>query len=125
MSTHKTRNARPSALDLQRCLKRAQLHEKLRYRAKHLTSSVELDHQVYREFRSRFPSASVKVLRVDELKSSTRWASFIDHFQSYIPDMELMTVLRRDVDGNLSADNVVLVCRGVWLAIEIARKMSL
>jgi polysaccharide biosynthesis protein len=118
MSAAATRSPTAQALEL--CLQRARTHENVRHLLKHLTGSQELDDEVYRQFRARFPKANVR--RISGIRNDRAWQSFFDLFRDRVADIQLVTLLTTDINGGLSKRNVHLVCRGVWLAVEVARK---
>ena len=75
---------------------------------------------MYQFFRRFLPTSNVQCIS-DGLEHPTMWYLFFDRFRQRIPDFELSTLVKVDVNKALTTDNCQLVCKGVWLAIEVAR----
>ena len=109
---------------MQDVMRRAHIHERVRWSSSHLSTSVELDGEIYRAFRDAFPQASVDVLKDSQLRGQPGWR-FLESFRGRIADVDRLTILKRDVRRPLEQSNIDLVGRGVWLAVEVARRIEL
>ena len=109
---------------MQDVMRRAHIHERVRWTASHLSTSVELDRELYRAFRAAFPRATVDVLKDEQLRGHPGWR-FLEAFRGRIADFDRPTILKRDVRRPLEQSNVDFVLRGLWLAVEVARRIEL
>ena len=116
-------NTPPTERMMQDVMRRAHIHERVRWSSSHLSTSVELDRQIYRAFRDAFPQASVDVLKDSQLRGKPGWR-FLESFRGRIADVDRLTILKRDVRRPLEQSNIDLVGRGVWLAVEVARRIE-
>ena len=117
-------NTPPTERQMQDVMRRAHIHERVRWSSSHLSTSVELDGEIYRAFRDAFPQASVDVLKDSQLRGQPGWR-FLEAFRGRIADVDRLTILKRDVRRPLEQSNIDLVGRGVWLAVEVARRIEL
>ena len=113
----------PTRDEMERVLKHANAFERVRGIIKHLSSSPALDDELYREFRSRFPTVNLQNLTRSQsvLHDTAAWSSLFAHFDGRVAEPSLLTVQKLKVTLGLDRDNLVLVCRLVWMAIEVCR----
>lgn len=83
-----------------------------------------IDSDIYQHFRSIFPSLNISVLSDDFVTRDHKlWLEFINSYKhnSNINDYQFGTILRKNCSLAADSDNTMLVCRIIFLAIEIAR----
>ena len=114
----------PSRREMHAVIRHAEAFERVRGVTAQVSSNRALDDELYREFRSRFPSVNVHNLRGAEpaLRNVEKWKSFHAHFEERIAGPNQATMSTLDASRGLrDLDNVVFVGRLVWLAIEVCR----
>ena len=85
-----------------------------------------MDGAIYTHFRTVFPSLNVSLLSDATLKSASaklQWRQFCTSYDNHpsLKDFNFGTLLRLDARRDYSEDNVTIVPKIQWLAIEIAR----
>ncbi|KAK9509546.1 hypothetical protein O3M35_006842 [Rhynocoris fuscipes] len=82
------------------------------------------DDKIYSLFRQEFPDLDVRLLNEDEMKSvdgKKKWREFCETFKEEIEDYNFGTLVRKDVTGDYTEENSILITRIQFFAIEIAR----
>ena len=86
---------------------------------------TKLDDTIHQEFQKSFPNFNLSLLNEDSFKSEERkaaWDSFINHFiEGKVVGYDTGCLLRKNCSRKYDKDNVILVQRYQYLAIEIAR----
>lgn len=83
-----------------------------------------IDDEIYKAFRTMFPSLDVKLLVEDDLKtekSKSMWRQYCMHFEHRVEDYNYGTLLRLDASKPYSPENTTLAPRVQFYAVEIAR----
>ncbi|KAJ8985712.1 hypothetical protein NQ317_014362 [Molorchus minor] len=83
-----------------------------------------IDDTIYKVFREEFPNLDVRHIKESELKSSAgkaKWRPYCERFKNLVEDYSFGTLLRADASDDYKEDNVILITRIQFYAIEIAR----
>lgn len=85
-----------------------------------------MDDQIYKSFRTKFPTFNVALIDEETLKSKDSkeaWRTFCNEYEknSSIVDFNMATLLRLDSSKDYSPENTTIVPRIQFHAIEIAR----
>jgi len=101
----------------------ARVFERVRSVIKQISSSRSLDDELYTAFRSRFPSVDVRDLAGAQsvMRNKAAWDSLHAQFEGRIDEPTAATIHKLDIARGLTVENIVLVGRLVWMAIEVCR----
>ncbi|XP_050677969.1 protein PBDC1 [Leptidea sinapis] len=82
------------------------------------------DDLIYTHFRQDFPDLNVASIIENEIKNKVnkaKWRAYCEKFKNTVEDYNFGTLLRADTKGDYSEQNIILVPRVQFYAIEIAR----
>jgi len=85
---------------------------------------TKIDDDIYKDFRTQFPSLSVATINEDELKSTEAkacWRTFCENYKETVEDYNYATLIRLDSSKDYSEANSIIVPRVQFLALELAR----
>jgi len=88
-----------------------------------LLKLTKFDDEIMEVFRKIMPDLDVTSLEQSIFTADTenKWQQFYDHFEGKVDNMKKSSFLRTDCREMLCTENIIMVTRGQWLAIEITR----
>lgn len=82
---------------------------------------TQQDPEIYEQFRKLFPTFNVERINEKNLKNHESWKQLSSYFEGKVKDVERSCLLRKDATREFGNQNMTLVTRIQFLAIEIAR----
>jgi len=83
-----------------------------------------IDNEIYKHFRDEFPTLDVSTLNVNFQRQETKkWQLFVQHYSKNenVNEFAFGTLLRLKASDDYNPDNVIVVTRIIFIAIELAR----